>query len=955
MTKRVLSSLAFLSLCNFAVSQPFFQRVTHQTSCTQLYSRGFSFFPDGSSVGLLSINDPTHGVNGGAAFSYVNSTGNTLWMRGSDSLGSHGAVKLAGGDLIVLGYSRYLGTSGLTAGDGNFVLTRFAANGTVVWTKAFGNQFDDFGNYMHLLPSGNIEVYGLSENYAAGTFDNFRARISPAGVLLEMKFQFSTNTTFTDYYDYEPATGNTYAMCSGTAGSFYVKCLDSTFNILWENHYTTNFSSVYAINAADDGTILIAGRSAPTASATDNTFILNISSTGTTLWSRRYDFGGDCRFTSVDMTPSGSLIATGYSTGYSDFTVNGDYENRIITCHLTHTGTPVSSTVYGSNVRATGYQAFAKNDSVFYFGAEHGLLRLTDSYMILRVDSTLTNPTFCYEYATVNVIPLTFTSTPYASSYTLQLDTVQVINDNANYQSIPITNILICPTAAHTYQTDGEAGRVVTATSDSGFVFITNEGAMKMTKYDPEGNILWSYILNINSPYYPGNGYDIIEASNGDIVIGHGGGHACLTRTDRDGNPLWCTDKSVGGNEVSLIGSVVETPDHDFVTIAGLQQGNFPTTARFAIIKYDSLGNSIWTKEYLNAQSSSGGLDADGNGISASGNGIYNAFVIQTDTAGNVIWSREINNAGPTAEVTLNFAERCPNGDVLFAGYIWSTSPAYHRPYLVRFDSSGNVVWQKMFQPGSESVCGTVSLIQLSGDNYVVSAMAPGGSTANFKSFTFKIDAAGNVLWSRCAMPTTGGGIEYGQGAVGYDSCLAFPATEYAVTTNFRFDKYSSSGQGPCGTVAATVVGSVPTTTTITDPGLTAFNVALTETALAVTLVLDSAGREFVCAEGDTAFYYHVFIDENTEQSNTSINLQEHKIFPVPTSGNLNIDGFTSGQECAISVYSVTGQLFSQVNVKANDSGVCAITMDNSIPGVYIIKVTDTEEHQLATGMIIIQ
>lgn len=957
---RLLFFATLLSFVQTLNAQPFFQRVTYPSSAAHLNSRSYSFFADGSAVALLSINDPAHGVNNGAAFAYINSNGNTAWMRGSDSLGAHGAVQLAGGDLVVLGYSRYLGTPGLTASDGNFVLTRFTAGGTVVWTKAFGDQYDDFGNYMHLLPNGNIEVYGFSENYAAGSSDNFRARISPAGNLLEMKFQSSTNTTFSDFYDYDPVTGYTYAAINGTAGTFYVKCIDSTFNILWENRYTTNFSTITSICAAPNGTVLAAGTSGITVSAIRQPFLINISATGSTLWTQKYDFAGEGAFMSVDMAPSGIIVATGYTPGYSAYTYQGDYENRTITFSCTSTGTPISGAVYGNNVAATGYRAFAKNDSVFYFAAEHGLKNLADSYMILRVDSTLSNPVFCFERIMVPLLSLSLTSTPFPSAYTLYADTVQVVNENANYQSIPVSNILICPTLTHVYQTNGEAGKCVTATSDSCFVFVTNYGGMKMTKYDPEGNIKWSHKMTFTTPYYPGYGYDIMEASNGDLIVGHGaagtsnGGHACLLRTDPDGNPIWCTDKSVGGNEVSRITEVIETPGHDFVTMAGFQQGT--TAGRFAIIKYDSLGNSIWAKEYANVQSGPGAVDADANRISANGNGIYNAYVLETDTSGTVIWSKEISNAGPTSQVVLSFTERCPNGDILHAGYTHDSSPlTYQRPYLIRFDSLGNVVWQKMYMPGSEMLSHTVSVIQLSGDQYVITALGPGGSTANYKSFTFKIDGMGNVLWARCMMPTSGGGIEYSQGDVGYDSSLAFPASEYSNTTNFRFDKLSSAGQGPCGTVTAAITVSVPATTSITNANLSAFSPTLTETALTASFAIDSSGRTFICAAGDTGFYYHVDIEEPGTRPLAEESSMPHKIYPVPTSGALNIDGFLPGLKCTVNIYNVNGQLAHTETTMTDAAGICTATFGDCEPGVYFIYITGPDGVYLVSDTTILQ
>ncbi|MCK6639079.1 MAG: T9SS type A sorting domain-containing protein [Bacteroidia bacterium] len=961
--KKLTFLLAFVLFANLSsMAQRFFQRVTHEPTCTQLYIRHSIFFSDGSSMMLSGLTDASMGISNGGCFSYVNASGNTLWMRASDSLSADGAIKLPGGDIVVMGYSRYLGTPGLTVSDGNFVLTRFTSAGSVVWTKAYGNQYDDYGKHIQLLPNGTIEVYGWSEEYDNGTMDNFRARISQSGTLLEMKFQYSSNSLYPEYYDYDPITGNTYCLSQGTVGSFYVTCIDSTFNIAWENHYTTNFSVIRSIRAVSNGTILVAGRTGTNSSNINDGFILNISSTGLTLWCQKYYFGGESCLSDVDMSPSGLIIATGYSDAYSAYTYQSSYRNRMITLCTSSQGVPLSSTVYGNNITATGSGAFVKNDSTFYFAGEHGLLRLTDSYLILRVDSTLTNPVFCYDTASVTTANWTFTSTPHNSNYSLQSDTVQEINTNAIYVTIPITNTLICPTSAHTYQVNGQVGRCVTATSDSCFVFVSNAGLLKLTKFDPEGNIIWSHRIGTSSPYTPSQGFDIEEAENGDLLIGHGsdnlsaGGHACLMRTDRNGIPIWCTDKSVGGNEVSHIKSVVETPNKEIVAIAGLQQGNFPVTARFAVIKYDSLGHSIWTKEYVNVQSQAGGLDADGNGTSACGNSSSNAYVIQTDTGGSVLWSREVANAGPNSRVMLNFVERCPNGDVLYAGTIISYSPTtYARPYLIRFDPAGNIVWQKMYQASTETSCGTLGLIQLNGDQYIVGALGSAGSTATYKSYTFRIDSNGNVIWAQCALQVAGLGIEYGPGDVGYDSSLAFPASIYDNSIHFRFDKYSANGIGPCGAVGAVVTAITPTTTTITNPGLSASNRTLTETYLSTTLLLDSIGRKYVCTEGDTSYYSSVITSEAEHPFISAIDLTQPHLFPVPVDDELNITGLQGVRNYIISIYSLSGQILEQNSYTTNDSGACQVLTAHLSPGVYLVRIAESAGTYISTAKIIVR
>ncbi|MBK7853342.1 MAG: hypothetical protein IPJ66_20005 [Bacteroidetes bacterium] len=87
------------------------------------------------------------------------------------------------------------------------------------------------------------------------------------------------------------------------------------------------------------------------------------------------------------------------------------------------------------------------------------------------------------------------------------------------------------------------------------------------------------------------------------------------------------------------------------------------------------------------------------NDYDISGNhGATDFWMLKTDINGNLLWSKCY---GDTAYENLGFVKVCANGDILASGATSSDAlPDYHGgyfdAYLIRTDSIGNLVWQKM-------------------------------------------------------------------------------------------------------------------------------------------------------------------------------------------------------------------------------------------------------------------
>ena len=268
-------------------------------------------------------------------------------------------------------------------------------------------------------------------------------------------------------------------------------------------------------------------------------------------------------------------------------------------------------------------------------------------------------------------------------------------------------------------------------------------------------------------------------------------------------SPNWAWAKSVG-NTSSDQGRSVATDASGNIFMTGYFAGStitFGTTTLTSagsgdvfIVKYDTNGNALWAK-------SAGGNDYDlGNSITtdASGNvfitgmfesdtitfgttvltnadntGLYeDIFIAKYDTNGNLLWAK---SAGGTAADVSNSVATDTNGNVFITGYFHSpaitfgsttltnTTALYEDVFIVKYDTSGNMIWAKSSGSSSSSSPsdrGQSVATDTSGNvfmtGYFEGASITFGTTtltntyADFGDvFIVKYDANGNVLWSK--------------------------------------------------------------------------------------------------------------------------------------------------------------------------------------------------------------
>jgi hypothetical protein len=299
--------------------------------------------------------------------------------------------------------------------------------------------------------------------------------------------------------------------------------------------------------------------------------------------------------------------------------------------------------------------------------------------------------------------------------------------------------------------------RSVIQSSDGGYV-VAGDFVVKL---DGSGNLQWSKIIG-------GYAYSIIQSSDGGYVVAGGapsfesfeaGGRYNLdmyvVKLDSSGNIMWA--KTIGGSDWDYANSIIQSSDGGYVVAGGTESfgsessGSGEDIGDIFIVKLDSSGNVQWAKTIGGAsedransiiQSSDGGYVVAG-WTASFGAGYVDIFIVKLDSSGNVVWTKTIGGSSDDRAYSIT---QSSDGGYVVAGFTTSFGAGKEDMYVVKLDSSGNVVWTKAI--GGSDGDEARSIIRSSDGGYVVA-----GETGSFGSggdiFVVKLDSSGNVQWAK--------------------------------------------------------------------------------------------------------------------------------------------------------------------------------------------------------------
>jgi hypothetical protein len=262
-------------------------------------------------------------------------------------------------------------------------------------------------------------------------------------------------------------------------------------------------------------------------------------------------------------------------------------------------------------------------------------------------------------------------------------------------------------------------------------------------------------------------------------------------------NAQWVLAKSSGGTNSDVSNSVA-TDTHGNVFITGYFSSSsitFGTTTLINdtsgvpdifIAKYDNSGNVLWAKRaggkgddegksiatdawgnvYVTGWFTSDSITFGTTTLVNAGAGYGDIFVVKYDSSGNFKWAKR---AGGTNDDKGNGIATDAHGNVVVTGNYFSTSitfdtitltsAGFQDIYLVKYDSSGNVLWAK--DAGGPYYDLAYGVATDTSGNIVITgtfdspSLVFGTSTllnnGGYNIFVAKYDATGNPLWAQLA------------------------------------------------------------------------------------------------------------------------------------------------------------------------------------------------------------
>ncbi len=254
--------------------------------------------------------------------------------------------------------------------------------------------------------------------------------------------------------------------------------------------------------------------------------------------------------------------------------------------------------------------------------------------------------------------------------------------------------------------------------------------------------------------------------------------------------------KTWGGSQNDQAKGITIDPSGN-ILITGLTNSFGAGEYDVFLTKYSPAGDLLWQRIWGGTghnQALGAFADSDGSIYVTGGTSSFgtstDAFLIKFNAMGNLQWQRTWGGAG----AQLGWSVALDNsGNVYVTGHTESFGSGHYDVFLLKFDPSGSLQWQRIWGGKGYDVGYSVG-VGSSGNVYVAgstSSFGAGGSDA----FLLKFDPSGNLLWQR----TWGGSYADSAYALTIDSNENIYVT--GQTSSYGYGAHCQLEFGPCSNV----------------------------------------------------------------------------------------------------------------------------------------------------------
>jgi hypothetical protein len=266
---------------------------------------------------------------------------------------------------------------------------------------------------------------------------------------------------------------------------------------------------------------------------------------------------------------------------------------------------------------------------------------------------------------------------------------------------------------------ENDKGWAVRQTNDGGYAVVGVSNSFSpinhdiyFVKTDPDGDLLWQKIFG--SEGIDSGLFFQMTSDGGYIIFGTNSwdpenekGDAWGIKTNVNGDEIW--NKTYGGADMELGYSIQQTSDSGYIMAIGTNSygaGDFDAW----LIKTDAFGNIQWDQTYGGV-----GLDYcvsvlitnDGGFIfvgatTSHGDDNGDVWLVKTDENGNMQWEKTYGGDGIDYGYHL---DQTDDGGFLIVGGTDSFGAGNEDFYVIKTDSSGNMIWDKTLGGENKEIC----------------------------------------------------------------------------------------------------------------------------------------------------------------------------------------------------------------------------------------------------------
>ena len=233
------------------------------------------------------------------------------------------------------------------------------------------------------------------------------------------------------------------------------------------------------------------------------------------------------------------------------------------------------------------------------------------------------------------------------------------------------------------------------------------------------------------------------------------GAYSYISNIDTTGNVIW--EKEIRPNDdwyFNILTDGINADSTDFLLLGNNYQkgGN---KENISVVKLNLKGDTIWTRSYGNSfgycnanriiRTNDGGYAIIGNGSQTDWR-VRDILIIKTDNLGKVLWSKTYGGKSNEDGIALSETDA---GDLIIVGQTESYGEGGQDIYILKLNSLGDTIWTKTI--GGNRYDYPSDIIKTKSSEFIIT-----GTTSSYgqyyhddDTFLLKIDANGNVIWSK--------------------------------------------------------------------------------------------------------------------------------------------------------------------------------------------------------------